>query len=170
MKVQLKLRNKIYENYLIDENGIIYDINGSIQETYIHGGRPYFKGSRIHSLIMHSFVGYKKNMVIHHINGIKNDNSLSNLMYLTNSEHVRLHTKGKRYHLGHKHSEEAKQKISEAIKGKKHSEEAKQKMSQSHIGNTNVRGRIWVNDGVLTKRVYPDQIPEGFVEGRGIFW
>jgi hypothetical protein len=33
-------------------------------------------------------------------------------------------------------------------------------------GNTNVRGRVWVNNGILNKRVKPDQIPEGFRNGR----
>ena len=36
---------------------------------------------------------------------------------------------------GRKHSEEAKQKISEAIKGRKHSEEAKQKISEATKGS-----------------------------------
>ena len=38
---------------------------------------------------------------------------------------------------GRKHSEEAKQKISEAIKGRKHSEEAKQKISEATKGSNN---------------------------------
>ena len=49
------------------------------------------------------------------------------LIFLTTLEHNRLHLKGK------PHSEEAKRKISEALKGKKrgpHSEEAKRKISE----------------------------------------
>ena len=31
---------KVLEDYFIDENGIITDKNGIIQETYLHQGRP----------------------------------------------------------------------------------------------------------------------------------
>lgn len=137
MKVQLKFKNKVYENYLIDDNGVIYDLNGNIQETYQNQGRPHFKGNSIHSLVIHSFIGYKENMHVHHLNGNKFDNRLENLVYLTPSEHNKLH------HIGKAHSLEACIKMSDSRKGK-----------------------IWVHNGELNKRVYPDQIPEGFVKGR----
>lgn len=52
------------------------------------------------------------------------------LIFLTSSEHHKLHT------LGHKHSEETKKKISEnhGLKGKHHSEETRMKMSEARIG------------------------------------
>ena len=87
------------------------------------------------------------------------------LIFMTIYEHSRLHMKGKHP------SEETRKKISEANKGenhpfygKHHSEEAKKKNSEAHIGNTNVRGRHWFNNGKISKRAY--ECPEGFVPGR----
>jgi len=69
-------------------------------------------------------------------------------------------------------------------KGKTHTEEAKRKMSESSKGQTAwnkgkimskefrtkrselVKGKIWVNNGVETKHVQPEYIPEGFSRGR----
>lgn len=31
-------------------------------------------------------------------------------------------------------------------------------------------GKIWVNDGKTSIRVYPDQIPDGYVKGRLTPW
>ena len=52
------------------------------------------------------------------------------LIFLTESEHRKLHT------LGHKHSEETKKKISEnhGMKGRHHSEETRMKMSEALKG------------------------------------
>lgn len=38
--------------------------------------------------------------------------------------------------------------------------------SLNATNNTNVRGRIWVNDGKRSKMVNPNKIPDGFVLGR----
>ena len=90
-----------------------------------------------------------------------------------------------------KHSEESKLKMSLAKKGKQgtflgkiHSRESKLKMSKSkenyipwnkgikmseearkNMSNA-VKGRVWVNDGIINKQVTSDNIPEGFVRGR----
>lgn len=58
----------------------------------------------------------------------------SELIFLTKSEHFRLHQLGNKYFIGNKHSEETKLKMSLAHKGYTHSEEAKRKISESHIG------------------------------------
>ena len=55
------------------------------------------------------------------------------LIFLTNTEHIRLHRKGKSW------SEDARRKISESLKGKKRrhrSEETKKKISEALKGNT----------------------------------
>lgn len=57
-----------------------------------------------HRLVVEAHLGrkLKDGEVIHHINGIKTDNRLSNLQIMTNSEHTALHAKngevGFRYH------------------------------------------------------------------------
>lgn len=138
MKVQLKFRNQSIEGYLIDENGIIYDLEGNIQPILNYSGRPHFKGKRLHCLVAHSIFGYKERFDIHHKNFDKFDNRSCNLIYLTRKEHTRLHST----HF----SKEILRKRSKGIS----------------IKNT---GRVWCNNGELNKFVYPDQIPEGFVRG-----
>lgn len=150
MKVQLKFKNKVYENYLIDENGVIYDLNGNIQETYQNQGRPIFKKVAVHRYVMHSFNGYREGMDIHHLNGDKFDNRLCNLVYLSSSEHISLHRSGKTSPMKGKPPWN---------KGQKMSEETTKRMSTAR------KGRICVNNGVINKMVYPNEIPEGFVRG-----
>ena len=68
----------------------------------------------------------------------------SELIFIPHHEHTRLHTTGKNHpYFGKHHSEEARRKISEAMKGnnhpnfgKHHSEESKRKMSEA-------RKRYW---------------------------
>lgn len=72
-------------------------------------------------------------------------------------------------------SEETKRKMSEAHRGKTLTEEHKQKLRiayQKHaykmkeIISRSTKGRIWVTNGIINKRVYPTEIPEGFFKGR----
>ena len=72
-------------------------------------------------------------------------------------------------------SEETKRKMSEAQRGKTLTEEHKQKLRiayQKHaykmkeIISRSTKGRIWVTNGIINKRVYPTEIPEGFFKGR----
>lgn len=76
---------------------------------------------------------------------------------------------------GKHHSDEIKKKISDILKtkmnneknpfyGRHHSEETKKKMSESRKEAN--KGKIWINNGIINKFVYPDEIPEGFVKGR----
>ena len=88
----------------------------------------------------------------------------SELIFLTRSEHKSLR----------KPSEETKKKMGEAKKGNKHalgckrSEETKKKIGVAnkgkHIGNTNVRGRHWFNNGKINIRA--KECPDGFIPGR----
>ena len=163
----IKFKNKIFPDYFIDPvTAIITNSKGEIQETYIKGGRLYFKGMFIHKIQVHTHLGYKKGFDIHHLDENKLNNSLSNLVYLTHSEHSKIHNKGKKL------SEETKLKISEAMKGennplygKQLSEETKLKIGEAF------KGKIWINNGVISKRVQCDEdIPEGFSRGRLTKW
>jgi hypothetical protein len=61
-----------------------------------------------------------------------------------------------------KHSELMKK--NNPFRNKKHSDEVKRLIGQKN--SEQVKGRIWVTDGKIVKRCYPDSIPEGFIRGR----
>lgn len=101
------------------------------------------------------------------------------LIYITRSDHWKLHTTGKVYsdetrqrlretHLGRRHTEESKRKMSLAKKGKPHAphtEETKRKMSEAKKGqNAWTRGRRWFNNGEVSVMEY--KCPDGFAPGR----
>ena len=117
------------------------------------------------------------------------------LIFLKRSEHnairkvsaetrnkIREAKKGNKYHLGKRHSEEAKKKMREAHKGKHLSEEHKKKIGEAHKGEKNpmygkrhsdearrkIRkaqmGKHWYNNG--EKEAFSKECPEGFVPGR----
>jgi len=60
-------------------------------------GYPVHRGVRQHRAIVERFLGrkLKSEEVIHHINGIKNDNRIENLQIMTASEHAKLHARQK---------------------------------------------------------------------------
>lgn len=84
----------------------------------------------LHRLIWEDFYGCKvpKGYVVHHKNGDKLCNCILNLQLMRNSEHSKLHNKGKIL------SEEHKQKISESLTGRTISDETKLKISKAHSG------------------------------------
>lgn len=116
---------------------------------------------------------------------------------MTSRQHQSLHNELNKYHLGKKHSEETRRKISEATKGKqgphkgKHlseehrkklsevhkgnknalgscrSEEHRKKISAAQKGNTNVRGKHWYNNGKINIRA--KECPKGFIPGKLIY-
>lgn len=62
-----------------------------------------------------------------------------------------------------------------AQRGKTLTEETKQKLriayqkyayKMKEIVSRSTKGRIWVTNGIINKRVYPTEIPEGFFKGR----
>lgn len=95
----IKYKEKEFEDYNIDPlTAVITDKNGIEQQIKINKkGRPMFKGIPVHQLMMHTFYGYKKGYDIHHLDENKLNNALSNLVYLTPSEHSHLHNSDQQF-------------------------------------------------------------------------
>ena len=74
--------------------------------------------------------------IVHYDNENKLDNSPKNLIAMTRGEHNKLHHKGNTNWLGKYHTEETKEKMSEAHKGETCTEEHKQKISEALKGKT----------------------------------
>ena len=133
----IKFKDTILKDFFIDPiTAIITNSKGEIQEINIHkDGRPYFKNMSIHQIQIHTHYGWKQGFDIHHIDENKMNNALSNLVYLTRSEHAIIHSNGNKNMLGKHHTEETKRKMSEVRKGENngmfkqhHTEDAKLKI------------------------------------------
>ena len=101
------------------------------------------------------------------------------LVFLTQFEHKSLH----KNHLGHKHSNETKLRMSLSKRGKTsnrkgahHTEEARKKISIALSGRhlseehkSKLKNKVWANNGVVSKMFNPDSVPTGWSLGR-ISW
>ena len=112
--------------------------NGEIVEPYMNKNYLYIGGFEIHRAVAELFVPNPENKpCVDHINTVKTDNRACNLRWVTYKENcnnslTKMHQRDS--HKGKTHTEESKQKISEALKGKPHTEEAKRKMSEALKG------------------------------------
>ena len=108
----------------------------------------------------------------------------SDLIFITHSDHSKLHNKLQDHHIGSSnpmfgkhHSEEARKKMSLRhkgrdtwMKGKHHSESTKKKLSKCRIGkhypklSQSKTGLRWFNNGLIN--VVCKECPDGFVKGR----
>lgn len=124
-KLPYKTKIKGYDNYIIDEDGNVYR---KLKPRYDIGGYEYYdfcdgKGNTkrmyTHRIIAENYIKCENEnkIYVNHIDGNKQNNSISNLEWVTPSENV-LHSI---YVLGNKPkklSKEAKEKISLMKKGK----------------------------------------------------
>ena len=142
-----------FENYSVSENGEIRnDKTGRVLKPRYYNGYQLVslskngkvKKFKVHRLVAEEFIPNPDNKpCVDHINTVRDDNRVENLRWCTCKENCNNPlTKNKRK--GKHHSEETKQKISEAHKGennywygKHHSEEHKQKMSKRMSGENN---------------------------------
>ena len=167
----IRFRDTILEDYFIDPvTAIITNSKGEIQKTKINEcGRPCFHCMEIHRIQVHTHLGYKLGMDIHHLDENKLNNSLSNLIYLTRSEHSKIHgenlseetiRKMSDSQKGKKLSEETRRKIGKAAKGRTLSEDAKRKIGEAK------KSTIWITNCVENKRIDANiPIPDGFLKG-----
>ena len=185
----IRYKDTILENYSIDPvTAVITNSKGEVQKIKIKDGRPIFKKHWIHQWQVHTHIGYKEGFDIHHIDENKMNNSLSNLVYLTHSEHAKIHSETRVFSEEHKRklseaksgeknpmygkhfSNEHKRKLSASLKGRTFSEDHKRKLSAANKGeNHPLFGTKfkWINDGIQNRRWSLDEdIPEGFVRGR----
>lgn len=100
------------------------------------------------------------------------------LIYLTHTEHTKLHSNKRppvkhtqesrdkiaKARTGTHHSIETRHKMSASLKGRHHSEETKKKISNSNKGKKFVLGKHWYNNGSVN--ILANECPKGFRKGR----
>ena len=92
----------------------------------------------LHRLIYEEHYGkIPEGHIVHHKNHNKLDNDPNNLELMSRAEHTILHSKGNKYWLGKKHTEETKQKIAKAHTGMKYDEKRLQQMRITFGGKNN---------------------------------
>ena len=113
----------------------------------------------------------------HMLSGMKEEGMEE--LYKQNAEYMRNRVVSKetrekmRNNVAHLQSPESRKKRSQTIMGennhfygKTHSKETREACRQAAKEQWRKTKYIWVNNGEVSKRVPPDQIPEGFVRGR----
>ena len=162
----VKYKNFIFNDYDIDEDGKFY-VKGKLKTYKRERPAPILKNENVtvraslYEIQMHTNVGYKPGMIIHHIDGNKENNSLQNLEYITRSEHTIHHKSG--FH----HTEETKLKMRCSHLGKnvgpRHPWNEEEKLKRS-IANKDL---IWISNGEVSKRIHSTKVlPEGYSYGR----
>jgi hypothetical protein len=151
----ISFKGKIYNDYSIDKSGKVFDKFGVEVPTKINPTRkrPYVQLDKqqmeIHRIQAETNYGYKKGYIAHHINEDILDNRLENILYVSKAQHASIHFTG-----------------NSTAKGLIHSKETREKISNVQKGNTNTKGRVWVNNGERTKMCYINSIPDGYIFGR----
>lgn len=186
----VQFRSRIYEGYFIDtETAIITDKDGNVQPTKVIRDRTCWRGMPLHRIQMNSAFGWKKRYDVHHIDGNKLNDRLDNLMYLTRSEHIKIHQAGSNNVTCYL-SEEAKQRKANKISIARQAELEKLTEEEIHekyakIGaaayaisedklkamlekrKEKMTGKFWVHKGEEQMLLNPgDKIPDGYELGR----
>lgn len=155
-------KDRVLEDFFIDDNGVITNKEGEVQKLNIQQNRLRFKGVQVHKIQIYTKLGWKDGKIwaIHHVDENPFNNAFKNLVYLSRADHSSLHKTGNNGLKGHHHSEETKEKIRLGNIGKKRSEETKKKMSESQ------KGRSWYNDGIENYIIFPEEVLPHYQKGR----
>lgn len=167
-------KDRVLEDFFIDDNGVITNKEGEIQKFSYYGERPYFKSTAVHKIQMWTKYGWRDTKIwtIHHIDEDKSNNAISNLVFMPKSEHASHHFIDNRYSNGRFISEETKSKISKTMKekckdgfgapwkGKNLPDYYRKKLSEAH------KGQKWFNDGVKEYMMFPEDVPPHYQKGR----
>ena len=122
------------------------------------------RNKRLHRLIWESYNGeVPEGMVIHHIDGNKTNNNISNLEALSKSTHTTLHNKGNNSRKGKPHSEETKKKLSDMQRGSKNPAwKNYARITRNGFKNGKQRYAIRFNGKILKRSIYMDKLIKWF--------
>lgn len=134
------------------------------------------KNLRVHRLVAQAFIPNPFNYpIVNHKDECKTNNAVDNLEwcdvkyndnYGTRNERLSQKLSGRPHpwSVGRIVSEETRRKLSEGRKGTPKSEDTKMKISKALKGR--YLGTVLYNNGVVTKRFMPDEVPDGWIKGR----
>lgn len=139
-------RNGEFRRYEISNFGNV-KINGKLQELK-GDGYKYIAGKLVHRIVAQLFIPNPENKpCVDHIDTDKHNNRVDNLRWVTYSENMRNSLTYQR-HIESHNSNEYKQKIS-LVRPKK-----EKPIKEKKIRN----GKIWINNGTISKLIFPDEI------------
>ena len=149
-------------------------VNGYLVVCFNRNGVK--KNLRVHRLVAQAFIPNPLNYpIVNHRDECKTNNAVDNLEwcdvkyndnYGTRNERLSQKLSGRPHpwSVGRIVSEETRRKLSEGRKGIPKSEDTKMKISQALKGRD--IGTVLYNNGVITKRFMPDEVPDGWIKGR----
>ena len=161
-------KDKVDESFNILADGTIVNLKREKQKIHVHHDRPVFHNVMVHQIQMWTNYGWRdgRKWVIHHKDENKLNNSLSNLIFMTRSEHSFLHFNEKSQLQKNNFYFYWKGKDS-PIKGMKFSEEVRKNMSLAHIGKKpSNKGKIQFTNGKINIYLKTNELPpKGFYKG-----
>ena len=91
---KLTLFNRRNKKYYVSDDGTIFDSKFKILKTWINkNGYEMFGSCPVHKIVKYTIDGYRDGKIwhIHHLDGNKLNNHISNLVYIHWSDHSKIH-------------------------------------------------------------------------------